>query len=462
MHTRFLVIGAGLSGLAAAIRLARFNDGVLLLEKHSRVGGLNSYYYRNNCLFETGLHAITNYAPKSDKKAPLNRLLRQLKIRREEIGVHQQIKSEVHFTSGHSLVFSNNFDELRGEIDTKYRSVSNGFSRLVEYIDQYDPFVPAQYLSARQVLKSFVDDPHLIDMILCPLLYYGSSWEDDIDFSQFVIMFRSIFQEGMFRPRGTIKDLLDLLLEKLALYGATIKLRSPVKRISVNKNAVCSVTLDGGEEITCDFLVSTIGSEETNLLLGNNLDQRCFNRLSFTENIFQLPISLRDRFPSDRTCIFFNADNRFSFRKPPESVDLKSGVICLPFNFQDLDNEKEFIEIRTTHLANFDIWHKVSSAPNDYARLKKENALKSAAIAEQIIGSFYDQVTFQDTFTPITVQRYTGKIDGAIYGSPAKIKDGVTPFTNLFIAGTDQGFLGIVGSMLSGVSIVNQQILTRL
>ena len=77
MHSRFLVIGAGLSGLAAAIRLARFNEDVLLIEKHSRAGGLNSYYYRHNHIFETGLHAITNYAPRAHKQAPLNRLLRQ-------------------------------------------------------------------------------------------------------------------------------------------------------------------------------------------------------------------------------------------------------------------------------------------------------------------------------------------------------------------------------------------------
>jgi hypothetical protein len=43
-----------------------------------------------------------------------------------------------------------------------------------------------------------------------------------------------------------------------------------------------------------------------------------------------------------------------------------------------------------------------------------------------------------------------------------KIKDGNIGYDNLFIAGTDQGFLGIVGSMLSGVSIVNQHILPKL
>ena len=462
MHAKFLVIGAGLSGLAAAIRLARFNEDVLLIEKHSRVGGLNSYYYRNNHLFETGLHAITNFAPKSLKTAPLNRLLRQLKIRRDEIGLHQQVKSEIHFPSDQSLVFSNDFELLRSEIDSKFHSSSDGFSRLVHHIDGYDPFLQAPYLSARQVLETFITDRHLVDMILCPLLFYGSSWEDDIDFSQFVIMFRSIFQEGMFRPQGTIKEFLDLLLEKLELFGGKIRLRSSVKRLRHKNNKVHTVVLDSDEEITCEFLVSTVGSEETTVLLGDTPSKAKSKRLGFVENIFQLPGSRRYKLPQDRTCIFYNTGNRFSFRKPDESVDLTSGVICLPFNFQGLEKSADFVEVRTTHLANFDIWHKVSSDQHRYESLKKEIAARSSAIAEKIIGTFTDQITFQDTFTPLTIQRYTGKIDGAIYGSPNKIKDGTTQYDNLFIAGTDQGFLGIIGSMLSGVSIVNQHILSRL
>ncbi|MBN4046028.1 NAD(P)/FAD-dependent oxidoreductase, partial [bacterium AH-315-P11] len=97
MYVPLLIIGGGLSGLAAALRFARFIPDVLLLEQHSRIGGLNSYYYRNNRLFETGLHAITNYAPAAVKNAPLNRLLRQLKIKRKELDLHQQNQSEIRF-----------------------------------------------------------------------------------------------------------------------------------------------------------------------------------------------------------------------------------------------------------------------------------------------------------------------------------------------------------------------------
>ena len=181
MQAHCVVIGGGLSGLAPAIRLARYNDNVLLLEKHSRVGGLNSYYYRNNRLFETGLHAITNYADKAARHAPLNKLLRQLKISRDEIGFHQQILSEINFPDV-SLVFSNDFELLVNEISEKFPRESDNFGRLVNYLNQADPFENRPYRSARMILANHLDDPHLIDMLLCPVLYYGSSWENDIDF----------------------------------------------------------------------------------------------------------------------------------------------------------------------------------------------------------------------------------------------------------------------------------------
>ena len=65
------------------------------------------------------------------------------------------------------------------------------------------------------------------------------------------------------------------------------------------------------------------------------------------------------------------------------------------------------------------------------------------------------KVKLIDTFTPKTITRYTGHINGAVYGCPEKVKDGKTHLGNVFLCGTDQGFLGITGSMLSGISMAN-------
>jgi phytoene dehydrogenase-like protein len=66
-----------------------------------------------------------------------------------------------------------------------------------------------------------------------------------------------------------------------------------------------------------------------------------------------------------------------------------------------------------------------------------------------------------DMFTPRTITKYTGHFAGAIYGAPVKRRQGRTSLENVYLCGTDQGFLGIVGAMLSGISMANYHILQK-
>ena len=66
---------------------------------------------------------------------------------------------------------------------------------------------------------------------------------------------------------------------------------------------------------------------------------------------------------------------------------------------------------------------------------------------------------FRDSFTPTTVRRFTGHDKGAVYGSPMKRLDGTTSIEGLHLMGTDQGMLGVVGAILSGISMANRHAL---
>jgi phytoene dehydrogenase-like protein len=458
-----LVIGGGLSGLAAAIRAARFIPEVLLVEKHSRLGGLNSYFYRNNTLYETGLHAITNYADPGKKQAPINRLLRQLKLQRKDFSFCQQFHSEVIFRNCETLAFSNEFELFETEIRTKFPQAAERFQNLLRVLKDFDPFLPSPFRSARSFLSEALHSPLLVEMLLCPLMFYGSSHEGDMDLSQFVIMFRAIFQEGMFRPKGSIKDLLDLLVDHYLEFGGNLRKNCGVKRIILRHNRAVGVEFDHGEIVECDYILSTIGHQETRRLLPGNMatPSSSLVRLGFVETIFQVPQQVDTNLPKDKTIIFFNDGARFAYINPVDFVDFNSGVICFPANFQGMP-EKGMMEIRSTHLANYSRWKDLSATPDHYHAQKQRTARHSALKLENFIGSFAANIVYENTFTPVTIERYTAKINGAIYGSPVKIKDGQIGFPNLFLAGTDQGFLGIIGSMLSGVSIVNQHILPKL
>lgn len=461
MKIPFLIIGGGLSGIAAAIRIARYCPEVLILEQHSRVGGLNSYYYRNKILIETGLHAITNFADIGDKKAPINKLFRQLKFKRKDFIFEEQIRSEIHFSHKESLFFTNNIEHLISEVQGKFPHTGPKFLTLIEQVSSYDAFAITPFISARQYLNEILQNSLLVDMLLCPLLYYGSSVENDMDLNQFVIMFKSIYLEGMFRPEGTMKDFLNRLTSQLFDFGGDIKLNAKVKRILVENKKAIGVELHSGNIINCDHLLSTAGYEETLALLPGSKAIKSSLRLGFIESVFFTKAEQGVTTPTDKTIIFFNNSKTFKYQNPETAIDPNSGVICLPGNFQNTA-KKDHTEIRCTNLANYKYWSEKYQDKPVYDSLKRDFAEISMKSAEKIIGNFSHNIVYQDTFTPVTIERYTSKKNGAIYGSPTKIKDGDIGYENLFIAGTDQGFLGIIGSMLSGVSIANQHFLPKI
>src|SRR5262249_61822380 len=78
---------------------------------------------------------------------------------------------------------------------------ADNFDRLANEIVAYDDLSEAHAgISAREVVSSIIREPLLIEMLFCPLMYYGSAREHDMDWGQFSIMFRSIFLEGLGRP----------------------------------------------------------------------------------------------------------------------------------------------------------------------------------------------------------------------------------------------------------------------
>ncbi|MBQ1278676.1 MAG: NAD(P)/FAD-dependent oxidoreductase [Thermoguttaceae bacterium] len=449
-----VVVGAGMSGLAAGIRMAQFDRNVCILEKHSTIGGLNSFYRRNGRNFDVGLHALTNYAPKGTKAGPLARIVRHLRMSWDEFGLTQQNGSSIAFP-GVSLNFTNDFGVLEAEIAEKFPSQIDGFRRMVDGLVGYDQLgLGTAGGSAREYVSSHISDPALVDMIFCPLLYYGGAREQDMEFGQFCVMFRSIFLEGFARPFDGVRHILLKLLKKFRNLGGELRLRCGVEKIVSDGDSVDRIILDNGEEIRAKRYLSSAGWPETMKLCGlpDAAAQLPAGKLGFVETISVLDAPPK-KFGHDKTIVFFNDSERFDYRNPNELVDLRSGVVCSPNNFAYTEPLEENM-IRITALANYDLWRKLS--PEEYRRQKLlwyERTLESAA---RFIPDFRRHVVDVDMFTPLTIQRYTGRERGAIYGAADKKYDGLTPLKNLFVCGADQGMVGVIGALVSGVAIANK------
>ncbi|MDD2764155.1 MAG: FAD-dependent oxidoreductase [Opitutaceae bacterium] len=471
-HYDVAIIGAGMSGLAAGIRLAHFGRRVCIFERHYAPGGLNSFYSIDGRKYDVGLHAVTNYVPRGVKGTPLGRLLRQLRIERDEFDLCPQKQSRVVFgpRGGIELRFTNDRTVLETEIASKFPAQIDGFRRLLGALGSYDDTATeAPAMSARAVLRRYISDQLLEDMIFCPLMYYGSAQEQDMDFVQFGVMFRSIFLEGLARPHEGVRRIIRVLLEKYRAAGGERRMKCGVARIIEREGRAAALVLDDGGEITATHVLSSIGAEETMALCGPQAAAHppaaagdAPRRLSFIESIRVLKSPPADLGWGDDTIVFFNDSGRFEYTRPAGPVDPRSGVICFPNNFDFQDGGPPEGLLRITCLANYDRW---AGLPEERYRAEKQHWLdETTRSARRFLPPVADETLVAatlatDLFTPRTILRFTGHREGAVYGAPHKIRDGHTHLSNLYLCGTDQGLLGIVGSMLSGISMANAHML---
>ena len=240
-----------------------------------------------------------------------------------------------------------------------------------------------------------------------------------------------------------------------------------VAEITEREGKAAALTLDDGSEVTADHVISSAGYPETMKMcdpVRTIQAEMNTGSLSFVETISAFKQSPANWGWGDDTIIFFNDSEHFEYVRARKQVDTRSGVICLPNNFDFGDAQLPEGIFRVTCLANYDVWAPLDE--REYQADKQRWFLEIQHAARRFLPKVENAILTEnllatDMFTPRTVKKFTGHLNGAIYGAPRKIRDGRTHLSNLYLCGTDQGFLGIVGAMLSGISMANYHILKK-
>ncbi len=385
-----------MSGLAAALRLALFDRKVVVLERHDVWGGLNSFYTIKGRAFDVGLHALTNFVPPRTKGAPLTRVLRQLRIRHEELRLGEQRLSEL-LMPGLRLTFTNEFEHFEEQVAQAFPRERDRFAKLVQLV-RNTPFsedaVDSQ--SARGVLKEMLSEPLLREALLIPTLYYGSAQENDVDWMTFVILFKSVLLEGLSRPEGGIRPLINLIVKRAKREGAELRTRAGVRRILLRDGSVCGVELENGEVLESDEVLSSAGFVETMRLCGEA-------RSGASEEPARAPVfsrvHLRSRSLSARARTRGSDElllHRGTVHLPPAR---KSSSTCVrawsPHRATSLA-EKPIKEgaMRLTVLANPERWNALPQA--EYVRAKQQSAAEAIEHALRFFPDWRAHTVFQD------------------------------------------------------------------
>ncbi len=452
-HYDVVIIGAGLSGLGAGIRCAQFFRRVLIVEAHSKLGGLNSYYHKQSRahLFSNGLHTVTNFRVHS-RRWGRGLIERQLGLAPEDLALYPPRHASRISLPGLTLTFDNDPATLAGSVAAAFPGEADGYRRLVAAVGEESSRPAAAHPDCFAFLAEFIRAPELRDALALPILTYGGYREGAIDSRMFSVLFRSLLLEGCGSPPD-MRTLLERLEARYGALGGELLRRTEVAALETSGDRVARVRLADGRELEADRVLSSAGLVETGRLCGAAWGE------AGTISVFQWigaydrpleTIGIRDtlhfvcrtprlewRVPGDRPftdILTYSASDSYAF---PEPVPAHFKISCFSRSGE---------------------WEGLDEAA--YA------AQKSRYTAELLAASapFYPELAnvrpvVEDSFTPLTVEHYTRHPGGTIYGGAQKTFDGRTPVKNLFIIGNDQGGMGIMGALTSGVLVTNFNLL---
>lgn len=272
----FIVVGAGLGGLATALRLAHRGHRVTVLEQTDQVGGRNREVRVNDCVFDGGPTLMMMLDP-------FNRLFSDVG---EKLSDHlsislcdpnyrvffpqEGVRNRLDCTSNMALMkrsieaFANaedasKYPEFIGRLGEMYRECIPAFVRR-NYNSPLDLATPGsaalalkhRMLSnlAKEVERTFAD-PALRQLFCLQTMYLGLS-PYAAPYVYGVLAYME-YGEGIWYPDGGMIQICRSVARMAEKRGATIRLNTKVTKIEGS-----SVCLESGETLTADAIICNV------------------------------------------------------------------------------------------------------------------------------------------------------------------------------------------------------------
>jgi phytoene dehydrogenase-like protein len=290
---RVVVVGAGVSGLAVAARLARLRHDVVVCERSAGPGGRAGRFERDGFAFDTGptlVHmpaGMRDLFVKTGKTAPLETVL---ELRPAEPAVRWQ------FADGTVVDLANAtragaMDALRatlgpaaatgwddflaegegvwqqfrqGFLTGPVAPLSGGLLRPKEERRRLAALRPAKSLP--ELIRRHISDPRVRQAAASYVLRLGS---DPRTAPAGAVLWPWLEQAfGAWEVVGGLRALVDAIADRAVLRGATLRYDTPVDAIEQHDGRVTGVRLADGEHVPADLVIAAVDDTALAALLG--------------------------------------------------------------------------------------------------------------------------------------------------------------------------------------------------
>lgn len=434
-----IIIGAGVAGIAAALRLRKRGDRVLILEKNSYVGGKMNQYESKGYRWDTGPSLFT-----------MPRLVDELyELYGKNPDDYYQYQKEEEacryfFSDKTQLNFYTNRTKLKEELSDKlgidpqiidaymersaekYNSIGvlsleNAIHKPTELpwgkLFLMLPKILRTNLltSLHQVNKKALKDPKLVQIFDRYATYNGSN---PYKASGILSMIPHLEQNiGTFFPKEGMRSIVEGLYQLAQEVGVEFEFETAIKKVAKIKE---TYQVEANQNYTCKKLVSAIDcvSFYENILKDKDLAKR-YNRQERSSSAVIFYWGIQKEFPQlGLHNIFFSEDYQEEFELIFESkeIPLKGTIyvhISSKVNAKDAPKggENWFVMLNVPAGAVVDEAQKV---------LIKEALLKRL---EQNLGTeIAPYIETEKVWTPKGIEMDTGAIEGALYGAASNSK----------------------------------------
>ena len=269
-----VVVGAGLAGLSAALRLAGAGRKVTVLERESVPGGRNGLLNKDGYAFDTGPSVLTMPSLINDafncvgedmkdwlELTPLTPLYRAFYADGSQLDVHSdtnEMEAEIakHISSAEAAGYRRYVDfvtklykyEMNDFID---RNIDSPLNLLTPNLARLIALGGFRKLSPK--VNQFMKDPRLQKVYSFQAMYAGVSPQQALAIYAVIAYMDSV--NGVFFPKGGMHAVPRALAAAAEKHGVVFKYNTTVTNVEVSNGRAKAVITESGERYECDAVI---------------------------------------------------------------------------------------------------------------------------------------------------------------------------------------------------------------
>ena len=269
-----VIVGAGLAGLSAALRLAGAGRKVTVLERESVPGGRNGLLKKDGYSFDTGPSVLTMPSLINDafncvgedmkdwlELTPLTPLYRAFYADGSQLDVHadtNEMEAEIakHISSTEAAGYRRYVEfvtklykyEMNDFID---RNIDSPLNLLTPNLARLIALGGFRRLSPK--VNQFMKDPRLQKVYSFQAMYAGVSPQQALAIYAVIAYMDSV--NGVFFPKGGMHAVPRALAAAAQKHGVVFKYNTTVTNVEVSNGRAKAVVTEAGERYECDAVI---------------------------------------------------------------------------------------------------------------------------------------------------------------------------------------------------------------